>query len=259
MKVLCWNMAAAFGSNLQRHAEAWAWLNDQAADVALLQEAVPQEDAVQGWGTVVFRPKYKNWGCAVLVRAGGYEAWEPSPQEPWLGRIGGAACVAKPVDGHGIWLASVHSDAASFEEINKRYPDWYGDLPPRNNVLRCSEAAMWEIEVIAAELRPVLDDSHFVLGGDLNSARLFDDHPGGENERLFANLHAQGYVDTRPRHSAQEVRTYFKEGRRPFQLDHVFADRDTESTIASWRVLEAPAGSLGLSDHAPIEILLGSG
>lgn len=259
MKVLCWNMAAAFGYNKERHAEAWAWLNDQAPDVALLQEVVPHEDALRGWGTVVFRPKYKNWGCAVLVRAGRYEAWEPTPQEAWLRRIGGAACVAKPVDPRGIWWASVHSDAASFEEINKRYPEWYRDLPSRDSILRCSESDLWEIEVIASELSAVLKDSHFVVGGDLNSARLFDDNHGDENERLFANLHAQGYVDTRPRHSAHEVRTYFKDGRRHFQLDHVFADRDTESAVTAWRVLEEPAQSLGLSDHAPIEILLASG
>lgn len=256
MRILCWNMAAAFNYDKKRHAEAWAWLNAQQPDVALLQEVVPHEEALVGWESVAFRGKYKRHGCAVLVRAGGYELWEPTPEEPWLQRIGGAACVAKPEDGHGMWLVSVHSDAASFEEINKRYPTWYADLPSRDGIPRCSESDMWEIEALAAELRPVLDGSLFVLGGDLNSARLFDDAGNHENERLFENLASQGYVDTRPRHAPQEVRTFYKQGRRPFQLDHVFADLDTEKRVSSWRVIPEPAEALDLSDHAPIEIQL---
>lgn len=258
MKVICWNMAAAFDVSEERRADAWAWLNDQEPDVALLQEVVPDEDALSAWGSVIFRPRYKRQGCAVLVRAGGYEAWEPTPREPWLRRISGPLCVAKPADEQATWLASVHSDAYSLDEIHTRYPDWYGDLP-RDNILRCSDTDLWEIEAIASELHTVLEDSPFVLGGDLNSARLLGDDHRGENDRLFANLLAQGYVDTRPRHSAQEVGTSVEEGHRPIQLDHVFADRHTESAVTSWRVLEEPAQALGLSDHAPIEVLLTPG
>lgn len=84
---------------------------------------------------------------------------------------------------------------------------WYADLPPREQIPRCSPSEMWEIEPIVAELRPVLNGSRFVLGGDLNSARVFDVGDRGENARLFDNLHAQGYLDTRPRHSPEEVQT----------------------------------------------------
>ena len=78
-----------------------------------------------------------------------------------------------------------------------------------------------------------------------------------ENARLFSNLADQGYVDTRPRHWADEVQTFFREGRRPFQLDHVFADAKTESLVTSWRVLREPVESHDASDHAPIEIVIG--
>ena len=150
---------------------------------------------------------------------------------------------------------SVHSDAASFEQINKKYPTYYGDLPSRDGVLRCSDVNLWEVEVIAAELGPVLGGSHFFMGGDLNSARLFDSKSNQENRRLFENLDALGYRDTRLRHHADEVQTFFKSGCRPFQLDHVFADRETESRVSSWRVLTEPVTGLNLSDHAPIEVL----
>src|SRR3954452_19145685 len=143
MKIVCWNMAAAYGYRKERHAAAWDWLNAQDADVALLQEVVLHEDALGDWGSVIFRRKYKRHGCAVLVKAGGYQSWEPTAAEPWLQRIGGAACVAKPADAHGIWLPTLHSDAASFEEIHKRYPGWYGDLPSRAGILRSSDTQMW--------------------------------------------------------------------------------------------------------------------
>jgi len=256
MKLICWNMAGAYGYKRDRHARAWQWLNEQDADVALLQEVVPHPEEMGAWGSLIFRGKYQQHGCAVLVKAGGYRAWEPTDQEPWLKRVGGAAVIARPEQESGLWFISVHSDASSFEHINRDYPKWYADLPPRDQIPRCSPSEMWEIEPIAAELRPVLNGSRFILGGDLNSARMFDTGDSGENARLFDNLHAQGYIDTRPRHSSEEVRTFFKKRTRPLQLDHVFADDLTEASVVSWRVLREAPELLELSDHAPIEVVI---
>lgn len=249
-------MAGAYGYKRDRHASAWQWLNEQDADVALLQEVVPHPERLGPWGSVVFRGKYKQHGCAVLVKAGGYRAWEPTDQQPGLTRVRGAAAIARPDEEGGLWFISVHSDAASFEEINRAYPTWYADLPPREQIPRSSASAMWEIEPVVAEPRPVLNGARFVLGGDLNSARMFDTGDRGENARLFDNLHAQGYIDTRPRHSPEEVQTYFKKRTRPLQLDHVFADAATETSVRSWSVRREVAEQLGLSDHAPIEMVI---
>lgn len=62
-------MAGAYGYKRDRHASAWQWLNEQDADVALLQEVVPHPEGLGPWGSVVFRRKYKQHGCAVLVKA----------------------------------------------------------------------------------------------------------------------------------------------------------------------------------------------
>ena len=85
------NMAGAYDYKRDRHARAWQWLNKQDADVALLQEVVPHPEELGAWGSRIFRGKYKQHGCAVLLKAGGYRAWEPTDQEPWLKRVGGAA------------------------------------------------------------------------------------------------------------------------------------------------------------------------
>jgi hypothetical protein len=100
-------MAGAFGYERDRHARAWQWLNEQDADVALLQEVVPHPEEMGAWGSLIFRGKYKQHGCAVLVKAGGYRAWEPTDQELWLKRVGGAAAIARPEQESGFWFISV--------------------------------------------------------------------------------------------------------------------------------------------------------
>lgn len=251
-------MGAALGFGGAKHEAAWEWLNQQGADVALVQEAVPLENFTTQWRSTIFHGKWgKKWGCGVLVRNGEYEVWQPSDSHPWLQRVGGAVTVAHPIDGEGLWFASVHSDSSSFEATNRKYPTTYGDLPDREGIARCSAKEMWEIEVIAHELSPVVASHKFVFGGDLNSSLMFDKKPGGQEARLFENLANLGFKDTRPRHSSAEVQTFFKSGKRPFQLDHVYADESTEQRVTRWEVLAGVAEELKLSDHAPIVLELG--
>ncbi|GAB2767596.1 hypothetical protein GCM10027020_20490 [Nocardioides salsibiostraticola] len=215
------------------------------------------DEFTEPWGSVIFRGKYKNWGCAVLVRDGGYERWEPTKSQPWLRLVGGAAVVARPTGGVGRWFSSVHSDSSSFEATNRKYPNTYADLPSRDGIARCNPREMWEIEVIAHELAPVLEQRDFVLGGDLNSSLLFDKKAGGQEAQLFSNLASLRFADLRPRHSEEEVRTFFKANNRHFQLDHVYSDGVTEASVSRWEVLADVAADLGLSDHAPILVEVG--
>jgi endonuclease/exonuclease/phosphatase family metal-dependent hydrolase len=250
-------MGAAFGFKGAKHVAAWEWLNAQDADVALLQEVVPLEQFTSAWGSVVYAHKWQNWGSAILVRDGGYEKWEPTDAQPWLQAVRGAVAVAKPADGQGLWLVSVHSDASSFEATAKKWKKTYQDLPDRSGIAQCNDAEMWEIEPSAHELAPVLAGQRFLFGGDLNTSLLYDSDSSTDNARLFENLYGLGYHDVRPRHSAQEVQTFFtSRNTGPFQIDHVFADPATEAAVSSWRVRADVASDLGLSDHAPIEIQL---
>lgn len=256
MKILCWNMGAGFGFRGAKHAAAWDWLNSQDADVAILQEVVPRKEFITEWRSVIFTQKWQNWGCGVLVRAGGYEKVVPGADQPWLSLLGGAAVVAKPQGDHGPWFASIHSDASSVDATHKRYPGVYATQPSRDAIPRSSTKEMWEIEAIAHELQPILAGKRFIVGGDLNSSLLMD-RPGHYTEsKIFENLASLGYLDIRHRHSTHEIQTFFKSNTRPFMLDHLYADAATEASVSSWRVVTEVAADLGLSDHAPIEFTL---
>lgn len=254
MKLICWNMAGALPYNSSAHARAWQWLHEQDVDIALVQEAALQGDAAAHWDSVVWSSKYgHNWGSAVLTRGTSYKPWQSSPTHPWLREVGGAACVAEPEDPVGLWLVSVHSSAGAWRQADLH------SLPPLDGIARCSEdrSELWEIEVVAHELKHVVRNQPFVMGGDLNSALAFDRNYGGrENEVLFANLAEAGYVDVRPRHQRDEVQTYFKAGTLAYQLDHVFADAATEARVSSWSVVTEVSSELCLSDHAPLLVTI---
>ncbi len=122
---------------------------------------------------------------------------------------------------------------------------------------RCDPRGVWEIELIAHELPRVFGNDRFVAGGDLNSGLLFDTtYHRQSNARLFENLASLGFLDLRRIFHDAEQRTYFKEGKGPYQLDHVFCNATTARTARGWRVLSEVAVAEKLSDHAPIEILL---
>jgi exonuclease III len=250
MRTICWNMDAAIGFSRERHARAWAWLEAQEPDVALLQDVVVLEDMPASFGSVVFSPKYgKRWGTAVATRAEGYRLREPANEEPFLTHLQGAVCVAESASDDAPLLVSLYSNAKEYtiEELD--------ELPPIDDVRLChpKEQLVWEIDLAVHELRHLLRDRRFLAGGDLNSSLLMDEvQRHDETARLFANMHDAGMVDLRPRQSAHEQQTYFKKGRRPHQLDHVFADAQTEATVLSWRVDPTPVVELELSDHAPI-------
>jgi hypothetical protein len=191
------------------------------------------------------------WGSAIVARDRELKAFVPTEETPFLRRLWGTAVVAM-TDGPGPqWLASIHSNA---------YP-----IPPDvaasdavAGVLRCDPKGIWEIEVIAHELARVFGRGRFVAGGDLNSGLLFDTKYGRQsNARLFENLASQGFVDLRKAFHESEQQTYFRRGKGPYQLDHVFSDSASAATARSWRVLSEIAAVEGLSDHAPIEVVFG--
>ena len=115
------------------------------------------------------------------------------------------------------------------------------------------------MDLIPFELHKLFVGETFVLGGDLNSAERMDDmrwSSGGN--RLLREIWTQaGSRDLRARFFTAEQQTFFAPNRDAYQLDHVFAHRDTEGRVVDWRVDTGPALSdPSLSDHAPVWVEL---
>jgi endonuclease/exonuclease/phosphatase family metal-dependent hydrolase len=260
MRILVWNMAGGFGYDQPRHDRAWRYVQEQDPDIALLQEAVPPSWASEHWRGVVWTPKYAKrvnssnvpWGSAIVTRSLALERPAADEGLPWLSELSGSVTVARTVEDNPIWLASIHSNAYPVPADQLRLHD-------AEAVPRCHPSKIWEIELIAPELERLFAGERFLCGGDINAALLFDTRKKGKvaNKLLFENLHKAGLIDLRPRHFAEEQRTYFKKGQWPYQLDHAFADAITEAQVAQWRVDTEPATTVPpLSDHAPIEVVL---
>lgn len=257
MKVIAWNMGGGYGYRHDRHDAAWRYLELQDPDVALLQEAVPPSWAYRCWAGVVAAPKYPGgripWGSVVVTKTGPLDAVLPTARTYWLNELWGGTVTACARGLGGILLTSIHSKAES------RRPSEFA-AKRMATVARCHSGKVWEIERALADLAPLLAGRPFIAGGDLNSSLLFDSiYRRRTNAKLFANIADAGLHDLRAPFHEDEQQTYFKRGRRPYQLDHVFADQSTVARAKGWSVLREAATELELSDHAPIEIVIADG
>lgn len=244
-------MQGAFGFDAENHATAWQWLTfESQADICLLQEVVPDEKFLNHWSDYYFVKKYseKNWGSMILVRQARLDKFDPTVETPWLRRFQGSAPVALHSDS-GLTLCSIHSNAVPVSiDVD--------ELP--GTLLRCNEKELWEIELIAHDLAPMLKGKRFIVGGDLNSSLGFNlKYKHKNNSLLFSNLIDYGFNDTRLKFFAQEQQTYFKQGSDPYQIDHVYTDADSFAQLQSWEVLSDLASGRNLSDHAPVIFTLG--
>jgi hypothetical protein len=233
------------------HAAAWEWLRNQAEfDVAMLQEAILPGDLGDSFASVLFQSRFPAqklaWGNCTLVRSHRFSpcrlahpTWAASSMEAALVAFGGE---------DNPMLVNVHSNAKPIENF------------PRNDFvaaggLTCHQTKVWEVEVIAHQLQPLLTGRRFILGGDINAGLLLDEVYGYKNNvNLLRNLAEQGYVDLRLRHSEYEQQTFFRARTNPYQLDHLFGDLSTNESVKSWTVLTDVARDMKLSDHAPVVI-----
>lgn len=222
--------------------EAWAWLLDQRADIAFVQEAqIP--DAVREEHAVVFAPAFDGspWGSAVVGTTIEVREARPDPTLRWLNDLWGWVVTATAnVDGRTVQLASIHASARQLKVL---------DSPADGEGPLHWPGQMWPADLIFRDLKRLLRDQSFLVAGDLNMDAAMDKESWavGGNTLFFDSLLQAGFVNC----SSERERTFFAEGKKEYQLDYVFASHDVHRALRA--ALVVPYADVeALSDHAPV-------
>ncbi len=222
IKVITWNLGHwQYGS---RHNEAWSYLrNEIRPDLALLQE-VSHPKLIAG-EYFVLRPVHGNWGTAVYTRN---MPTEELAFEGYSGRV--VIAEIETSAAQKLVVASVHAPI-----IDGRVFPYLSEI-------------FGKIEEIASK-------RSFVVGGDLNTARLAETvWPGHGHGPFWERIDAGKslFFDCHRKFHDVEQQTFFRPGsRHPFQDDHLFTSYDLADRIGFCDVVDNTI-TRSLSDHIPI-------
>ena len=256
MRIVSWNMGAAFGPYVRWHDRAWHWLAALDPDLALLQECVPPDWARDRW-TVVNLP-FQFWASALVAKP--ELGLRPTALEPAsvLDRFGSYLATGEisTADDESMLVASVHTRAAEA-------PDWLTAGHDRGAIARDSVGVPWSNDAAFAGYRELLatrgQGQPFLIGGDWNTARYVDADgvPTEDGAEFFARADGAGWRELTLDPAGREGRSWYGPGGpRPYQPDHVFGDRGTASRLRAAAIEAYPVETLGLSDHAPLVLEL---
>lgn len=256
---ISWNLAHKKPGRfrgLANRRRQWALLAALAPDVAFLQECTP-EDAQTLAPTwlhdeyeLIGQPTSRWRGSAAILVRRSYGAEKVclkdfSDVSRWDDALLENIAIARvPLGNTHIMVASVYADARHV--VNPALTD-----ADHERLRRPSEDRAWTSDWLAAALDPIVRTGAFLIGGDWNEARAFDeDHTFGTPSatQFFASREEAGWCDVMRAFSDAEVRTYL-DSPRPFEIDHFFADAATFSSVTGCRVLDEPLIA-ELSDHA---------
>jgi exonuclease III len=245
-------MAGAGFHSHASHQQAWDYLESSLDfDIALLQEAITPRGIKNSFADVLFQKRYPEsnvaWGNCIVSRRMKLRQVELSIDETWEQLVRCSSQLAECPEA-GLYLINVHSNAKNV--VSPSHNEFIA-----TGALSCAKSKYWEIEVVSHFLSPILTNQSFVLGGDINSGRLFDSvYRYSNNGTLWENLERQGFIDLRPKHFENEVQTFFRPNAAPYQLDHFFGSDDISKCTSGWSVLTEVAQELKLSDHAPVVV-----
>jgi exonuclease III len=168
--------------------------------------------------------KGTSFGSAIYLKSG-----ELSPVRfgSYPGRV-----IAAEITQLGLLLISIHAPI-----------DEYGYIMPH-------------LLPIFDGVKEVTRGKKFIVGGDLNSARLWDEVGGTSyHTEFFQGLEDSGFYDCVWNTCGQEIQTFYgKKASYPFQLDHLFIDELLKNRLESCEVLEYKEPLSSYSDHVPVVI-----
>ncbi len=251
MLLISWNLGYAFGFKAT-HEQAWRYLAELDPDLALLQEAVVPPWANNKW-TIVRSPG-EGWGSAVLAKPRFILREIEAPAE--LNRNGGnvtAVGAVKLEDGSELLVVSVHAPVL---RGGAREIDLGGRDVVSVKLSAYRNASLRDVAYVSC--RDLVKDRRFVVSGDWNTSPILWDqkHPKDGEAEFFARAAADGWVNCYRRFHEGEGRTWFRKNDPPYQLDHAFCDSATAGGLLDCQIDAHPAEPLGLSDHAPLLLML---
>jgi exonuclease III len=227
LKVVSWNLN-------HRGTPTWDYLcNSLRPDVALLQEALPPAayKTASLLNTVVPEGHHK-WGSAIYLPD---LRWQELPLDRHKGWV--IAAEASMPNDEMLVIVSVHA---------KWNPDGgAGRVIPNLRRIFCED------------LPAILRDRHHIVGGDLNTGRLFGDlnsryAPRNEHNDFFDYVERNGYFNChRHFHDVEEQTIFSAATKRPYQIDYLFVSESLKDRVTSCDVLNNPE-TLALSDHLPV-------
>jgi len=222
MRVVTWNLD--FWQHKATHSKAWGYLrNNIKPDLALLQEVSPPKLSKDE--CFLFKHVHGSWGTALYSRG---ISLEELPFQTHSERV--AAAMAKLEAGKEIAVVSIH--APIIEQRVFPYLDRIFD-----------------------EVESLVSGRAFIVGGDLNTARLAERvWPGHGHGPFFERIAKGQFFDCVQKFFAEEPQTVFRPGQKhAFQDDHIFVSHDFTDKVESCNILNNNL-TRAVSDHIPVAI-----
>jgi len=220
MRVVAWNMGR------RDHASAWRYLLDELSpDIALLQETVPPPIADEAGDFVSARAyEHHPWGSAVFASNGRVREL-PLPDE----HRGWYIAAEVEIPGESPFVAvSVHA------RILNGYV--------RSNIDHAFDS-----------LEPLLDGQSFVVGGDFNLSRLYDEaNKTTHHGEFFDLIESRGFFNCHRKFHPGEERTFWgANAPTAYQDDHLYVSTDWADRVKRCEVVPR-VGCEELSDHSAL-------
>lgn len=220
MKVVTWNLG--YWQHRQMHEKAWDYLKEQLKpDLALLQEV---KQIKKGNENLLFKKIHQNWGTAIYAR--NMPLKEITVESKHNDRL--IAALVEHKQGKKIAAVSVHA------------PIIGGRVFPH-------------LEEIFQGIETIVCEKTFIVGGDLNTARLAEKvWPKHGHGIFFEKLERSIFFDCHHKFHDREEQTFFRKGSKyEFQDDHLFVSRDLADCVKSCHALNNEI-TRSVSDHIPI-------
>ena len=266
MRVTSFNIHGAFvpgKASAAQQERSWHRMASYGTSLGLLQEVGHAQipDWVHGrWdlvaGEVGTCGKSYGWGSVVVAdRALNLRTrLDLLENDPWLCLLYDYLIVAEIdlPDGTPTLVASIHAPAVHATKVLESVGSPGAISDEQLKAIAQPGDVAWALDVIYEALRRTCAGRRFIVGGDLNTSRLFDSTSGNgkiPNALFFSRAAKDGWHDCHG--ELAEERSYLKPGTRPFQLDHLFCDKKTAKSVTRCWV-DATGGVEEMSDHAPL-------